>query len=86
MEDCYFEQLGDDCINLHTNVMNVTEVFDDGISINYDKKVPIVSPIWAYATDGLTIEGNTFINCNNGGEDIFVHNCTDVKTENNLTK
>jgi len=55
VEDCYFEQLGDDCINLHTNVMNVTEVFDDGVKINYDKKVPIVPPIWAQKGDKLRV-------------------------------
>lgn len=55
VEDCYFEQLGDDCLNLHTNVMNVTEVFDGGVSINYDKKVPIVPPIWAMPGDKLRV-------------------------------
>ncbi len=55
MEDCYFEQLGDDCLNLHTNVMCVTQLFEDGAAINYDKKVPIVSPIWAVKGDKLRV-------------------------------
>ncbi len=55
VEDCYFEQLGDDCVNLHTNVMCVTELFEDGATINYDKKVPIVPPIWAVKGDKLRV-------------------------------
>lgn len=55
VEDCYFEQLGDDCINLHTNVMCVTEIFEDGAAINYDKKVPLVPHIWAKKGDKLRV-------------------------------
>ena len=55
VEDCYFEQLGDDCLNLHTNVMCITDILPDSIKINYDKKVPLVSEIWAAKGDKLRV-------------------------------
>ncbi len=40
-------------------------------------------PIWAYATDGVTIEDNIFVDCNSGDGDIRIKNCTDVKLKGN---
>ncbi len=41
-------------------------------------------PVWAYATDGIIIENNTFIDCNDGEGDIRIRNCTDIRIKDNL--
>jgi hypothetical protein len=55
VEDCWFEQLGDDCINLHTHVMSVKELTDGGARIIYDKIGGKIAPEWGLKGDKLRV-------------------------------
>ena len=53
VEDCVFERLGDDSINVHTQVMTVQEAGPSIVRLRYDKVGGIVSPNWLMPGDAL---------------------------------
>ncbi len=55
VEDCYFEQLGDDCVNLHAHVMEVKSIDQSGAHIVYDKIGGKIAPEWGMAGDKLRV-------------------------------
>ncbi len=55
LEDCYFEYIGDDCLNVHTQVMTVKEITDKGALIAFDKPSGVVSEVWGAKGDRLRI-------------------------------
>lgn len=59
LEDCYFESLGDDTINIHTQVLDVEEVCGNKIRLIYNKKNGIISAKWGLPGDVLKVYDNT---------------------------
>ena len=55
VEDCFFERLGDDAINLHTQVISPREITANGARLIYDKIKGMVNDSWAKAGDRLTV-------------------------------
>ncbi len=55
IEDCHFEQLGDDCVNLHAHVMEVKSVSEHGARIVYDKIGGRIAPEWGMKGDKLRV-------------------------------
>lgn len=55
LEDCYFEALGDDTINVHTQVLDVTEVGKERFRLVYAKAHGIISESWGKPGDVLKV-------------------------------
>lgn len=55
LEDCYFEFPGDDCLNLHGQVMLVTWAGEGRARIRYDKICGSISPDWARPGDRMRV-------------------------------
>ncbi len=55
IEDCQLDCIGDDKLNVHTQAMTVTKVYDEGMTLIFDKKNGEVSPYWSEAGDVLRI-------------------------------
>jgi len=60
LDNCYFELLGDDCLNLHTNALTVKKCSENKIEVFLDKPNSIMPENWAQADDVLRIyDGKT---------------------------
>lgn len=65
IEDCDFDCLGDDVLNVHTQVMTVSDICEDKMQLIFDKICGTVSPYWCekgdklriYSSDDLTFKG-----------------------------
>lgn len=55
LEDCDFNCIGDDKLNVHTQVMTVTSVGEDSLTLVYDKINGVVSPYWSEKSDLLRV-------------------------------
>ena len=55
LEDCDMDCIGDDKLNVHTQVMTVKSVRENGLTLVYDKINGIVSPYWSEKGDLLRV-------------------------------
>ena len=55
LEDCYMDCIGDDKLNVHTQLMTVTSVREDGLTLIYNKINGVVSPYWCTKGDLLRV-------------------------------
>ncbi len=61
IKNSVFRNLGDDSLNVHSQVMKAKKVREDKIEIYYDKKKPHISPYWADEGDVLCVyDGKTY--------------------------
>ena len=55
LEDCDFNCIGDDHLNVHTQVMTVTSLCENGLTLIYDKENGVVSKYWSTKGDLLRV-------------------------------
>ncbi len=55
LEDCCFEAIGDDRLNVHTQVMTVKAIEREKLTLIYDKVGGIISPYWSQSGDELRV-------------------------------
>lgn len=55
LEDCYMDCIGDDKLNVHTQLMTVTSVRENGLTLIYNKINGVVSPYWCTNGDLLRV-------------------------------
>ena len=55
LEDCNMDCIGDDKLNVHTQVMTVKAVCGNGLTLVYDKVNGVISPYWSASGDLLRV-------------------------------
>lgn len=55
IEDCNFDAIGDDRVNVHTQVMTVKSIENEKVILSFEKKGGKISPYWSAAGDLLRV-------------------------------
>lgn len=87
MEGCEFDCIADDVLNVHTQVMTVTDVKDDKIKLVYNKIGGVVSPYWCekgdklriYDPNTLVLKGKVAVLSSCRGDILIEHGAVDIR-------
>ncbi|MBQ2704244.1 MAG: right-handed parallel beta-helix repeat-containing protein [Clostridia bacterium] len=93
LEDCEMDCIGDDRLNVHTQVMTVASLCENKMNIIYDKINGRISPYWSEAGDRLRIynpetlefKGTVTIVSSDCGDITLAPNDVDIKVGDYIT-
>ena len=93
VEDCDFDCIADDVLNVHTQVMTVKSICGDNLVLIYDKVGGLISPYWCkkgdklriYDPENLKFKGYAEVAFSDRGNIILDKNIVDIKKGDYVT-
>ena len=82
IEDCEFEAIGDDRVNVHTQVMTVKSIEGEKVALAFEKVGGTISPYWSEAGDVLRVYNPATLELK-GKVAVAAADCGDITLEPN---